>query len=206
MELLRGQKPKRVAGDDGCAAAARTVFEAAMEDLDGGQPKVCLGLSASGWEPDEVDELAVVVLFVDGRGERDEEEAELERTPLWFAGFAASSGRRICRRIASIARANAVRRSVLVSCRQQLDAPGASGRETLGSFDDAIGDRCVGPERCRRGLCWVVTQVAKASTKESSARSTSTLRAVDLGEVVEFQSFASGVSSSKPMVSMAGTT
>ncbi len=82
LELLRGQEPERVPGQDRRSTAGGAVLQASAEHLDGRQAEVGLRLAAAGREPDEVHELTIDVALVERRGQRNEQETKLEGAPL----------------------------------------------------------------------------------------------------------------------------
>jgi len=53
-----------------------------MSQRKGGQPEVRLGLAATGWEPQEVGDITVVVAAISQRRKVQKNERDLKRAPL----------------------------------------------------------------------------------------------------------------------------
>ncbi len=99
IELLDREQPQRVAHQHRDAVAG-LVAEPPEEDGERDEPEVGLRLAAARREPEEVGDLAVLVTRVDDPAQAQEDERELERSPL-VRTLHVGLGRRLSRRAAS---------------------------------------------------------------------------------------------------------
>ena len=81
-ELVEGQQPERVAHQHAQPRRGiARVFQAAIDQREGGQAEIGFRLAAAGREEEQIDHLPVVMVWVHDAGEVHQDERKLERTP-----------------------------------------------------------------------------------------------------------------------------